>query len=162
MGRCELRRSDVTRHWDVEADDRRGAGARRAQDQAFTQDGAAAIGCVAALRAHRIAQAQERLAQGERWQDLDYVFTTAIGTPSDPRNLTRQFAAACKRAKLPASRFHNLRHTCASLLLAQGVQPRVIMETLGHSCISITMDLYTHVMPSQQREAADRMQSLLG
>jgi len=118
--------------------------------------------CMAALRAHRIAQAQERLAQGERWQDLDYVFTTAIGTPLDPRNLTRQFAAACKRAKLPATRFHNLRHTCASLLLAQGVQPRVVMETLGHSGIAITMDLYTHVMPSQQREAADRMQSLLG
>jgi integrase len=79
----------------------------------------------------------------------------------DPRNLTRQFAAASKRAKLPATRFHNLPHTCASLLLAQGVQSRV-METLGHSGISITMDLYTHVMPSQQRDAADRMQSLLG
>lgn len=118
--------------------------------------------CVAALRAHRIGQAQERLAMGGRWEDSGYVFTTTKGTPIDPRNLTRQFAAACKRAKLPPARFHDLRHTCASLLLAQGVQPRVVMETLGHSGISITMDLYTHVMPSQQREAADRMQSLLG
>lgn len=118
--------------------------------------------CVAALRAHRILQAQERLAMGERWQDSGYVFTTTKGTPIDPRNLTRQFAAACKRAKLPPARFHDLRHTCASLLLAQGVQPRVVMETLGHSGIAITMDLYTHVMPSQQREAADRMQTLLG
>lgn len=118
--------------------------------------------CMDALRAHRIAQAQERLAQGERWQDLDYVFPTTVGTPLDPRNLSRQFLAACKRAQLPPTRFHDLRHTCASLLLAQGVQPRVVMETLGHSGISITMDLYTHVMLSQQREAADRMQSVLG
>ena len=115
-----------------------------------------------ALKAHRAAQAVERLAQGERWNDLDYVFTTPIGTPLDPRNLTRHFGAACRKAKLPKTRFHDLRHTCASLLLAQGVQPRVVMETLGHSGIAITMDLYTHVMPSQQREAADRMQSLLG
>ncbi len=56
---------------------------------------------------------------------------------------------------------HTLRHTCASLLLAQGVHPRVVMETLGHSGISITMDTYSHVMPQQQREAADRMQSAL-
>lgn len=118
--------------------------------------------CVDALRAHRIAQAQERLAQGARWKDLDYVFTTRVGTPLDPRNLTRQFQTACLRAGLPPTRFHDLRHTCASLLLAQGVQPRVVMETLGHSGISITMDLYTHVMPHQQREAADRMQQLLG
>jgi integrase len=109
----------------------------------------------------RPAASQERLARGDRWHDLDYVFTSAIGTPLDPRNLSRQFLAACQRAQLPATRFHDLRHTCASLLLAQGVQPRVVMETLGHSGISITMDLYTHVMPQQQRDAADRMQQVL-
>lgn len=118
--------------------------------------------CLDGLQAHRVAQALERLAQGERWQDLGYVFTSPVGSPLDPRNLTRHFEAACRHAELPKTRFHDLRHTCASLLLAQGVQPRVVMETLGHSGIAITMDLYAHVMPSQQREAADRMQSLLG
>ena len=118
--------------------------------------------CLEALREHHDRQSHEQLAQGDRWHDLDYVFTTSTGAPLDPRNLTRWFTDLCKRAELPPTRFHDLRHTCASLLLAQGVQPRVVMETLGHSGISITMDLYTHVMPEQQRQAADQMQSVLG
>ena len=62
---------------------------------------------------------------------------------------------------LPRKRFHDLRHTCATLLLAQDVHPRVVMEILGHSQISLTMDTYSHVVPSLQREAADRMDTLL-
>jgi integrase len=66
-----------------------------------------------------------------------------------------------RSADLPSIRFHDLRHTCASLLLAQGVHPRVIMETLGHSQISLTLDTYAHVLPTLQAEAAQKMDDLL-
>ncbi len=65
------------------------------------------------------------------------------------------FRRVLKAARLPRSRFHDLRHSCASLLLAEGVSPRVVMETLGHSRISVTMDTYTHVMPALMRDAAN-------
>ncbi|RYD75936.1 MAG: site-specific integrase, partial [Verrucomicrobiaceae bacterium] len=66
------------------------------------------------------------------------------------------------KAELPPMRFHDLRHTCATLLLAQGTDPRTIMETLGHSQITLTLNTYSHVLPSLQRDAADRMNMLLG
>ena len=72
-------------------------------------------------------------------------FTSPIGTPLDPRNVTREFHALLSGAELPAVRFHDLRHTAATLLLAQGVDPRTIMETLGHSQISLTLNTYSHV-----------------
>jgi integrase len=92
---------------------------------------------------------------------MGLVFPSTIGTPLDARNVVRQFQKLLHKAGLPHMRFHDLRHTCASLLLAQGVHPRVVMETLGHSQISLTMDTYSHVIPSLQREAADRMDALL-
>ena len=113
------------------------------------------------LRAHRTRQVAERLAAGSVWQDHGLVFPSLTGTPLDPRNALRAFTATARGAGLPQVGLHTLRHTCASLLLAQGVHPRVVMETLGHSGISITMDIYSHVMPQQQREAADRMQAAL-
>lgn len=116
--------------------------------------------CVEALKAHRAAQAQERL-KAESWGDPDLVFTTRRGTPIEPRNLVRHFEALCRRAGIRKIRFHDLRHTCASLLLAQGVEPRVIMATLGHSVIGTTLNLYTHVMPVTQRAAATEMNRLL-
>jgi integrase len=116
---------------------------------------------VAALRAHRARQLQERLAAGPDWNPDDLVFTSSTGTPLDSRNVTRRFQAALERAGLPRMRFHDARHTCATLLLAQGVQPRVVMETLGHSQISLTMNTYAHVIPELQREAADRMEAVL-
>lgn len=75
----------------------------------------------------------------------------------EPRNLNRFLDEAIARAGLRRIRFHDLRHTCASLLLAQGVSPRVVMEVLGHSQMSITTDLYGHVMPSSLRSAADAL-----
>ncbi len=116
---------------------------------------------VTALRAHRVRQLEERLACGTHWADSGLVFTSTIGTPLEPRNAFRLFQEALQRAGLPHIRFHDLRHTCASLLLAQGVHPRVVMETLGHSQISLTMDTYSHVIPALQRDAADRMNALL-
>ena len=86
-----------------------------------------------------------------------------IGTAYEPRNLVRHFKILLKRAELrDESRFHDLRHTAASLLLAQGVHPRVVMEILGHSRISLTMDTYSHVMPTAMNEAAAKMDAILG
>jgi integrase len=116
---------------------------------------------VTALRAHRAMQATERLRAGTLWHDSGLVFTTTVGTALDPRHLNRLFDDLCRRANIRRVRVHDLRHTCASLLLAQGVEPKVIMETLGHSQISTTMDLYAHVLPALQRQAATRMDDLL-
>lgn len=89
------------------------------------------------------------------------MFTSKIGTPLDGRNVTKQFQAILEKAGLPRQRFHDLRHSCASLLLAQGVHARIVMETLGHSQIALTMNTYSHVMPELQRDAADKMGELL-
>lgn len=102
---------------------------------------------VAALRRHRDTQESERQAAGDRWVESGLVFTSRLGTPLDGRNVTKQFQAILEKAGLPRQRFHDLRHSCASLLLAQGVHPRIVMETLGHSQISLTMNTYSNVMP---------------
>lgn len=116
---------------------------------------------VSALKRHAIRQKKERLLAGGRWRESGLVFTSTIGTPLDERNVRREFRAILKAAKLPPMRIHDLRHTCASLLLAQGVHARVVMEVLGHSQISLTMDTYSHVSPALHGEAAQKMDSLL-
>jgi integrase len=116
--------------------------------------------CVEALIRHRANQAKEKL-EAPIWPHPELVFATSVGTPIEPRNLVRHFEALCKRAGVRKVRFHDLRHTCASLLLAQGVEPRVIMDTLGHTMIGTTLNLYTHVLPATQRDAADRMDDVL-
>jgi integrase len=115
-----------------------------------------------ALQHHKARQTKERLLAGRRWSDTGLVFTSTIGTPIEVGNLRRSFWKLLDRAGLPRMRFHDLRHSCASLLLVQGVPARVVMETLGHSNISITMDTYTHVLPELQRQAADAMDRTLG
>jgi integrase len=117
--------------------------------------------CVMLLKSHRARQVQERLAVGPRWQENGLVFATTIGTPIEPRNLNRDFHRRCEEAGLRRFRLHDLRHTCASLLLAQGVPARVVMEILGHSGISITLNTYSHVSPAIQQEALDKMNHLL-
>lgn len=114
-----------------------------------------------ALRDHRRRQLGDRLVSGSRWIDNGLVFATRDGKALDGRNVTRRFQAALATAGLPRMRFHDLRHSCASLLLAQGVSPRVVMETLGHSQVSLTLNTYAHVLPPLQRDAADRMHALL-
>jgi integrase len=114
-----------------------------------------------ALRAHRARQLEERLLAGGRWHDDGYVFASTIGTPVDAPELRRAFAAILRRADLPAIRFHDLRHSAASLMLAQGVPMRVVMETLGHSSITLTANTYSHVLPALQRQAAEAMDRLL-
>ena len=110
----------------------------------------------------REQQDADREAAGEFWEEWGLVFTTKLGTPFSPRNDYRNFQLILERADLPRIRLHDLRHTAASLMLAEGVQARVIMQTLGHSQISITLNTYGHVSADLSREAADRMESLMG
>ena len=90
------------------------------------------------------------------------MFTSSTGQPLDQRNVLRMFRRLLRKAKLPRMRFHDLRHSCASLLLAQHVSPRVVMETLGHSQSPVTMDTYTHVMPALMQDCGRRDGSFVG
>ncbi|MEU9705277.1 site-specific integrase [Streptomyces sp. NPDC047981] len=117
--------------------------------------------CIAPLRWHRMRQERQRIKAGERWQEGGYVFTTGTGRPVEPRNVYRSFTRVAESAGLRVIRLHDARHGCATLLTAAGVAPRVVMEILGHSQISITMDVYTHVVQDTQREAISHMDRLL-
>jgi integrase len=116
---------------------------------------------ITALKKHRTRQKKERLAAGGDWKDSGLVFTTPLGTALDLRNVHREFKAILTAAHLPNIRLHDLRHTAATLLLAQGVDPRTIMETLGHSQISLTLNTYSHVVPALQEMAAEKMNAIL-
>ena len=115
----------------------------------------------AALRRHRTRQLEEQLAAGPEWRQSGLVFTTPIGTPIDRGRLHGTFKAILRSAGLPDIRYHDLRHTAATLLLVQGVDMRTIMATLGHSRISQTMDLYAHMMPTLRGHAAEQMDAIL-
>ncbi|WP_369234723.1 tyrosine-type recombinase/integrase [Streptomyces sp. R21] len=122
--------------------------------------------CVRALTQHSEQQERERLVAGEKWQPTSgqpdgLIFTTATGSVTDPRGLNRMLTTLCRDAHVHRVRVHDLRHTCASLLLAQGVDARTIMETLGHSTITMTLDTYAHVMDTTLRAAAKRMDDAL-
>ncbi|WP_219577863.1 tyrosine-type recombinase/integrase [Streptomyces griseus] len=122
---------------------------------------------VQALTAHRTHQEREQKVAGAKWQQTPgqpagLVFTTLTGRVTDPRSLNRMLTILCRDAKVRRVRVHDLRHTCASLLLAQGVDARTIMETLGHSTITMTLDTYAHVMGSTLRAAAEQMDDALG
>jgi integrase len=116
---------------------------------------------VVMLRAHKARQAAERLALGGRWFDDRLVFATEVGTPIDHRNDARSFKTLCRRAGVRPVRVHDLRHTAATLLIAQGQHPRVVMEVLGHSQIAVTMNVYGHVLPSNLRDAASAVSQVL-
>jgi integrase len=110
---------------------------------------------VGALRAHRVRQAAERLAVGEAWVDSGFVFTTQIGTPLDPRNIYRDFVTVSERAGIGRWHPHELRHSAASIMLAQGVPIEVVSNVLGHSSIRMTADVYGHIQQSQRAAAAE-------
>jgi integrase len=113
------------------------------------------------LREHLNLQQQERQQAGNRWQENDLIFPSTFGTPLDHRNLYRDYKELLKEAGLPDIRFHDLRHTAATLMLQQGVHPKVVQERLGHADISLTLNTYSHVLPSMQEEAAEKMDELL-
>ncbi|MEJ7816497.1 MAG: site-specific integrase [Rubrobacter sp.] len=116
-----------------------------------------------ALREHRKRQLEDRMQKAGYWQDHGLVFPSTIGTPTSGGNLSRAFKAALERAGLPNStRFHDLRHTCATLLLRQGVNPKYVQELLGHADISLTLNVYSHVLPDMGGAAAGAMDAALG
>jgi integrase len=118
---------------------------------------------IEALRDHRIRQNAERLLLGPAWENNDLVFANEVGRPIEATNLLRRsFKPLLKAAGVPAIRFHDLRHSAATLLLSQGIHPKVVSEMLGHAQVGITLNLYSHVTPTMQRQAADAMDSLLG
>jgi integrase len=118
---------------------------------------------IAALRVHRKRQLEERMARAGLWQEQGLVFPSSVGTPLSARNLQRHFKAMLERAGLPKStRFHDLRHTCATLLLRQGVHAKYVQELLGHADISLTLNVYSHVLPDMGDAAAGAMDDALG
>lgn len=115
-----------------------------------------------ALRQHQVAQLEERLRAGPLWEDNDLVFPNEIGRPMDAGNiLRRSFWPLLEKAGLPHIRFHDLRHSAATLLLSRGIHPKIVSEMLGHSQISVTLDVYSHVLPTMQREAVEAMDEIL-
>ncbi|MER5326768.1 site-specific integrase [Streptosporangium roseum] len=117
--------------------------------------------CVNALKHRQRTQEDARKAAGAKWRDSDLVFTTRNGTPIEPRNFNRAFEAHCRKAGVPNIRVHDTRHTCASLLAALDVHPRVAMRILRHSQISMTMDVYTQIPSPETRKALDRLNASL-
>jgi integrase len=106
---------------------------------------------------------EERLERGTLWQDNGLVFPSSVGTPRSGGTLNRAFKGTLQRAGLPKStRFHDLRHTCATLLLKQGVNPKFVQELLGHADISLTLNVYSHVLPDMGDAAAGAMDAALG
>jgi integrase len=106
-----------------------------------------------ALKAHRVRQREQRLQAGEAWKNLDLVFCTGIGSYYNQSNHHTVFHKILETAGLPAIRFHDLRHSAATILLSMGVNPKVIQERLGHANITITLGRYAHVTESMQHEA---------
>jgi integrase len=115
-----------------------------------------------ALQQHRRAQIQWRLKLGSAYQDQGLIFANESGGFADSHNITgRHFKPILKRAGLPPLRLYDLRHSCATLLLAAGEHPKVVQERLGHASIALTLDTYSHVVPGMQQRASERLEELL-
>jgi integrase len=119
-------------------------------------------GAVEALRSHLKHQLQEIDRAGSLWRENGLMFASESGEPLDRRYLTScRYKALLKRAELPMIRFHDLRHTCATLLLSKNVNPKIVSEMLGHASIAITLDTYSHVLPNMRDQAAAAMEEAL-
>jgi integrase len=115
------------------------------------------------LSKHRRKQNEKRLKIGSKWTNHDLVFPSDLGTPLSVRNLDRRhFKKILIAAGLPDIRLYDLRHTCATLLLAVGENPKVVSERLGHSSIVLTLDCYSHVLPTMQEGATLKLAGILG
>jgi integrase len=102
------------------------------------------------LRHHRRRQLEERLAWGPAWAETGYVFTSEDGEPIHPQTAGWAFTKALRASDMPPLRFHDLRHTCASILLRSGTHPKVVSELLGHANVSITLNIYSHLEPGMK------------
>ena len=151
--RRTLTRGEDGRGWIVGASTKSGKGRRvRLTRRAVT-----------ALKAHRKRQLEERMHLAKLWQDKGLVFPNETGSLFNPSNLrNRSFKRIKARAGVREDlRFHDLRHTCATLLLGEGVNVKVVSEMLGHASITITLNTYSHVLPDMQDSAADAMEAVL-
>ncbi|MEW5920656.1 MAG: site-specific integrase [Bacillota bacterium] len=114
---------------------------------------------ISALKKHKKLKATEEL-KAEKYAEHNLVFCTPAGEPLDPSALGRRFKALAQQMHRPKMRFHDLRHTHATMLFSQGVHPKIVQERLGHETISITLDTYSHVQPGMQEEAVARLENL--
>jgi len=113
-----------------------------------------------ALKKQRAYQSEQRQKAGEKWEDHNLVFTNAHGKYIPPKLLWKKYKALLAEAQLPNIRFHDLRHSAATLMLTMGVHPKVVQELLGHSQISMTLDIYSHVLPSMHRDAMSKLDDI--
>jgi integrase len=117
---------------------------------------------IESLKQHRIRQHEHRLLAGPAWDEQGWVYANALGRPIEAGNMMRRsFLPLLAKAELPKIRFHDLRHSTATLLLSMGTHPKIVQELLGHSQISMTLDTYSHVLPSLQEDAMSRLNTLL-
>ncbi|WP_165423249.1 tyrosine-type recombinase/integrase [Ktedonosporobacter rubrisoli] len=114
-----------------------------------------------ALDQHRMQQAEIRSKAGETWKDHDYVFCTMKGTHLNPNHVVEELKKILLRAELPNIRFHDLRHSAATFLFVAGVHPKIVQEFLGHTQISTTMDIYSHMLPGMQEDAVNKLHDAL-
>jgi integrase len=113
---------------------------------------------VAVLKTHRKRQLEEKMRFAGLYEDRGLIFATSAGTSFNPENLVkRSFKPLLKRAGLPQTRFHDLRHTCATLLLGRGVHPKIVQELLGHAALAMTLDNYPHYLPTMGDQASGAM-----
>ena len=118
---------------------------------------------VAALKAHRKRQLGERIRYAGLPEDRGLIFSTQTGAIVSPENLVkRSFKPLLERAGLPEIRFHDLRHTCATTLLGRSVHPKLVQELLGHATVAMTLDTYSHYLPSMGDAAGGAMGEALG
>ena len=112
------------------------------------------------LKDVRKKQMEYRMLFGKDYHENNFVCTWPDGKPFSPGYITNTFSKLLKKLEIPAIRFHDLRHTHATILLKQGVHPKVVQERLGHSKISMTLDTYSHVLPTMQKEAAEKIRNI--
>jgi integrase len=117
--------------------------------------------CLAALKQHKARQAEEKLLLGQAYHDYGLVFCQADGKPIDPRNFLRSFDRLIAQAELPPIRFHDARHTFATLMLELGESPKTVQTMLGHSRVAITLDIYSHVSLELEKKAAAKLNAAL-
>ncbi|MHB8516518.1 MAG: site-specific integrase [Dehalococcoidia bacterium] len=139
-----------------------GAGDRRTEDAQVAPAHRAVHGCGGRALPTSPTAGPGPPPAGDAWQDHGLVFANELGRPMEAGNVVRRsFRPLLRAAGLPRIRFHDLRHTAATLLMGQNVPPKVVSEMLGHSQVGITLDLYSHVTPTMQRQATAAMDALL-
>ena len=113
------------------------------------------------LKLQRQQVTMQKMVNAAKWQENDLVFPNLVGNPIDPNNMIKDLRKVLASANLPKIRFHDIRHTCATLLLLKNVHPKIVSERLGHSDIKITLDIYSHALPTLQAEASQVIEGMM-